>query len=251
MNRRSWWIELPASTGRSRAGTWASMNATVWASASASLICDWRTRSVSPDAPWCLVFQSSMAARISSVWWITSSGPTAISVSCPSVRIVAISMIRSRSGSSPVISMSSQTRTSLPAIGPLYNRALLARPGPDRAGVHVNEAALGVEPDAAGALRLGPAVQRLGRNAGDEEVDRIAVAVLAVARDLVALLAQAQVVVGMAKRGDDVDDVGVEARGGGEQHREQARLHRRRLVGEVIAQEVVDGLARRRRRGVD
>jgi hypothetical protein len=33
-----------------------------------------------------------------------------------SVRIVAISMIRSLAGSSPVISMSSQTRTSLPGM---------------------------------------------------------------------------------------------------------------------------------------
>src|SRR5204863_4017357 len=130
----------------------------------------------------------------------------AISVSWPSVRIVAISMMRSRTGSSPVICMSSQTRTSLPAIPALYNSAVwgrrvveriglvqsrgvsLAGPAADRAGVHVDEAALGVEADAAELLGLGPGLEHLGRHAGHVEVDRVAVGVLAVARDLVALL---------------------------------------------------------------
>src|SRR3954454_6559795 len=107
--------------------------------------------------------------------------------------------------------MSSDMRTSGAVVVSIYNNRglvfLLAGPRADRPGVHVDEAALRVEPDAADPLGLGPALQLLRGHAGDEEVDRVAVAVLAVARDLVALLAQDQVVLGVAKPGDHVDDV--------------------------------------------
>ena len=74
----------------------------------------------------------------------------------------------------------------------------------------MDEPALEIEPDAAELLRLRPRVELLGRDVRDEEVDRVAVRVLAVARDLVALLAQHQVVLRVAKPRDDVDDVALE-----------------------------------------
>src|SRR5262249_8125933 len=69
----------------------------------------------------------------------------------------------------------------------------VARPVADRAGIHVDERAAEVEPDAAELLVLCPCVQLDRRDVRDEEVDRVTVRVLAVARDLMALLAEDQV----------------------------------------------------------
>ena len=55
-------------------------------------------------------FQESIAASTSSGWCTTSTGPSAIRLSCESVTSTAISMMRSLSGTRPVISMSIQIR---------------------------------------------------------------------------------------------------------------------------------------------
>src|SRR5262245_48169294 len=70
----------------------------------------------------------------------------------------------------------------------------VARPVADPPGIHVDERALHVQPDAAELLLLRPRVEADRRDVRDEEVDGVAVRVLAVARDLVALLAKDQVV---------------------------------------------------------
>ncbi|MNG36331.1 hypothetical protein D3C84_1233290 [compost metagenome] len=57
-----------------------------------------------------MVFHSSIAANVSSLWCTTSTGDSATTFSWLSVTTIAISMMRSVSGSSPVISMSSQMR---------------------------------------------------------------------------------------------------------------------------------------------
>src|SRR5256885_11833613 len=79
---------------------------------------------------------------------------------------------------------------------------LLAGPVTHRARVHVNEATLEVEPDPTDLLILRPGVQRLGGDARDVEVDGVAVGVLAIAGDLVALLAQQQIILRVAEPGD-------------------------------------------------
>ncbi len=82
----------------------------VMASASASVTVDARTLSVRPEAPWCAVFQASMAASTSSGWCTTRSGPSPTRSSSAVVMMVAISRIRSRDGSRPLISMSIHKR---------------------------------------------------------------------------------------------------------------------------------------------
>src|SRR6185436_8946221 len=70
----------------------------------------------------------------------------------------------------------------------------LAGPEPDRSGIHVDELARRVQPDAAELLILRPRVELQRGDLRDEEVDRVALGMIAVPRDLVALLAQEQVV---------------------------------------------------------
>src|SRR5580698_4697475 len=88
----------------------------------------------------------------------------------------------------------------------------IAGPVPDRPDVHMDEPALHVQADAAELLTFCPRVELRRGDVGQIEVDRVAVRVLAVARDLVALLAQHQVVLRVAKPGDDVDRVDVKIR---------------------------------------
>src|SRR4051812_16939800 len=95
-------------------------------------------------------------------------------------------------------------------MAPAYQPGSVAGPGSDATGVHVDKAALEIEADTAELLRLRPGLELHGRDRRDEEVDRVAVRVLAVARDLVALLAQHQVVLRMPEPGDDIDDVAME-----------------------------------------
>ena len=71
-----------------------------------------RTRAIRPEEPCWRWFQSSMRASTSSLWWMASSGPSATMLSSLSVTTVAISMIASESGLSPVISRSIQMRLS-------------------------------------------------------------------------------------------------------------------------------------------
>ncbi|MCY1545219.1 hypothetical protein D9M68_811490 [compost metagenome] len=91
-------------------GTHCSRKAMVCASASAMLMTLSRTRWVRPLWPCWRVFHSSMPARISSLWWIAMVGPSASTLSSLSVTMVAISMMTSVSGFSPVISRSIQIR---------------------------------------------------------------------------------------------------------------------------------------------
>ena len=79
-------------------------------SAAASSIVDALTRSVRPLRPWVPVFQASMPASTASLWCTANTGPSTRTFSCGSVTTTAISMIRSRSGTSPVISRSIQIR---------------------------------------------------------------------------------------------------------------------------------------------
>src|SRR5690606_34320541 len=96
--------------GEAPLGTHSSRKARVSASASAVSMRLSRTRWVRPDWPWVRVFHSSMPARISSLWWMAITGPSARTLSWLSVTMVAISMMWSLSGSRPVISRSIQIR---------------------------------------------------------------------------------------------------------------------------------------------
>ncbi|MCY1180133.1 hypothetical protein D9M73_205620 [compost metagenome] len=96
--------------GEARLGTHFSRKARVCASASAVEIRLSRTRWVRPDWPCWRVFHSSMPARISSLWWMAITGPSARTLRLLSVTMVAISMMTSWSGFSPVISRSIQIR---------------------------------------------------------------------------------------------------------------------------------------------
>ena len=109
-------------------------------------------------------------------------------------------------------------------------------------------------PDRARRLRssdLGPRVELLGGDVRDVEVERVAVRVVAVARDLVALLAQDQVVLRVAKPETTIDDVAVEVVRRRHDDLGQPRLHRGGLVREVVAQEAIDASARQLRAGID
>src|SRR5689334_21341846 len=66
----------------------------------------------------------------------------------------------------------------------------LAGPEPDRSGIHVDELAGRVQPDAAELLILRPRVELQRGDLREVEVDRVALGMIAVPRDLVALLAQ-------------------------------------------------------------
>src|SRR5690242_6607258 len=102
-------MELPH-IGELFAGTCFSRNSSAARSASASLMVEARTRSMSPVFLCVLLFQVSMASSTASGWCTTSTGPSASSSSCGLVTSIAISMMRSESGCSPVISMSIQMR---------------------------------------------------------------------------------------------------------------------------------------------
>src|SRR5262245_20864867 len=63
-----------------------------------------------PLLPCVPLFQASMASSVASLWWTANTGPSTRTMSAGSVTTTAISMMRSRSGISPVISRSIQTR---------------------------------------------------------------------------------------------------------------------------------------------
>ncbi len=109
MKRRSWQIELPH-IGDLPAGTQRLRKASSSASACASVSVEALTLSIRPERPWVPLFQLSIASSTASSWWITSTGPSARICSSESVTTTATSMMRSFSGDSPVISISSQTR---------------------------------------------------------------------------------------------------------------------------------------------
>ncbi|CFN75716.1 Uncharacterised protein [Bordetella pertussis] len=109
MKRRSWLMVLPHS-GDLPAGTCSARNSSRICSAWASPSVDALTFSIRPLLPWVDLFQLSMASSRLSGWCTTSTGPSATTVRSASVTTTATSMMRSFSGSSPVISISSQTR---------------------------------------------------------------------------------------------------------------------------------------------
>ena len=111
MKRRSWQTELPH-IGDARSGTCSARKASSSASTAASSSVDARTRAVSPERPWVPVFHASIASSTASAWCTTSTGACATVRNWLSVTTSATSMMRSRSGSSPVISMSTQMRLS-------------------------------------------------------------------------------------------------------------------------------------------
>src|SRR5438067_5019624 len=102
-------MELPH-IGELLAGTCWPRNASAAPSASASVSREARTRSMRPVFLWVLLFQESIASSTASGWCTMSSGPSASTLSWGSVTSMAISMMRSESGCSPVISMSIQIR---------------------------------------------------------------------------------------------------------------------------------------------
>ena len=79
-------------------------------SAAASSSVDALTLSISPLRPCVPLFQASMPSSTSSLWWMTSTGPSMRGVRSGPVTTTAISSRRSFSGSRPLISQSSQTR---------------------------------------------------------------------------------------------------------------------------------------------
>src|SRR5438105_9634433 len=102
-------MELPH-IGELAGGTYAPTNSSARRSTSASASGEARTRSINPVFLCVFLFQLSIASSTSSGWCTTSSGPAATISSCGSVTRMAISMMRSDSGCSPVISMSIQIR---------------------------------------------------------------------------------------------------------------------------------------------
>ena len=68
-----------------------------------------RTLSTSPDLPCVALFHESMASSTSSGWCTTYTGASAMVLRSASVTTIATSRMRSRSGTSPDISMSIQT----------------------------------------------------------------------------------------------------------------------------------------------
>ena len=93
--------------------------ASVARSAAASSLRLASTRAARPLAPCVRVFHSSIAASVASGWRTAMTGPSAITARSASVTTVAISMIRSRSGTRPVISRSIQISRSSCAMLPL------------------------------------------------------------------------------------------------------------------------------------
>src|SRR5471032_43525 len=109
MKRRSWPMVLPH-IGAFPFGTHRRMKASSASSASASVTVDALTRSIRPERPCVPLFHASILSSVSSLWWMANTGPSASMFRCISVTTKATSMMRSVSGSRPVISMSSQTR---------------------------------------------------------------------------------------------------------------------------------------------
>ena len=91
-------------------GTYFFKNSITWASAWASSMVDALTRSIRPLRPWVPLFHASIASSAASLWCTAKTGPSTRRPSCGSVTTTAISMMRSVSGTSPVISRSIQTR---------------------------------------------------------------------------------------------------------------------------------------------
>ncbi len=109
--RRSVPMELPHS-GMLLASRMCSIrNAIVCARASSSVTVEARIASIRPDRVCIAVTTPSMRESTSSGWWMTRSGPSAMTSSSSSVMIVAISTMTSRPGSRPVISRSIQAST--------------------------------------------------------------------------------------------------------------------------------------------
>src|SRR5471032_1028590 len=109
MKRRSWPMVLPH-IGDFPFGTHRRMKAISASSASASVTVDALTRSIKPERPCVPLFHASILSSVSSLWWMANTGPSASTFKCISVTTTATSMMRSVSGSRPVISMSTQTR---------------------------------------------------------------------------------------------------------------------------------------------
>src|SRR5471032_870905 len=109
MKRRSWPMVLPH-IGVFPFGTHRRMKALSASSASASVTVDALTRSTRPERPCVPLFHASIFSSVSSLWWMANTGPSASTFRCMSVTTTATSMMRSVSGSRPVISMSTQTR---------------------------------------------------------------------------------------------------------------------------------------------
>ena len=96
--------------GEQPLGTYCDKKAISWSAASSSVSVEAFTLSIKPLRPCVPLFQVSMASSTLSGWWITSTGPSTRGVKSGPVTTTAISIRRSFSGSSPVISQSSQTR---------------------------------------------------------------------------------------------------------------------------------------------
>src|SRR5690606_1062267 len=110
-------------------------------------------------------------------------------------------------------------------------------PGALAADVDVDEFADRIEADPARVAVEQPVVERTGLDARQEEVDRVAVGVLAAAGDLAALLDQREVVLGVAKPGDDPDLADLEVARGGDDPRQQRWRDRALAGGEPAAKD--------------
>src|SRR5713101_2655265 len=117
--RRSWQIELPH-IGEVCLGACRPRKSSIRSSTAASSNDEDLTLSMRPVRAWVLLFHSSIAASTSSGWRTTRTGASARVFSCESVTTIATSMMRSLSGSRPVISMSSQIRLFWSCAMPLF-----------------------------------------------------------------------------------------------------------------------------------
>src|SRR3990167_5225940 len=107
--RRSWPIELPH-IGEPLAGTYCLRKVINCSWACSSVVVDALTLAIRPLLPCVPLFQASILSSKASLWWITRTGPSMRHSRLGPVTMTAISMMRSTSGSRPVISQSSQTR---------------------------------------------------------------------------------------------------------------------------------------------
>src|SRR6266568_3284298 len=117
--RRSWQIELPH-IGEVCLGACRPRKSSIRSSTAASSNGEDLTLSMSPVRAWVLLFHSSIAASTSSGWRTTRTGASARAFNWESVTTIATSMMRSLSGSRPVISMSSQIRLFWSCAMPLF-----------------------------------------------------------------------------------------------------------------------------------
>src|SRR6266702_4259197 len=117
--RRSWQIELPH-IGEVCLGACRPRKSSIRSSTAASSNGEDLTLSMSPVRAWVLLFHSSIAASTSSGWRTTRTGASATVFKCGSVTTIATSMMRSLSGSRPVISMSSQIKLFWSCAMPLF-----------------------------------------------------------------------------------------------------------------------------------